>query len=123
MERLLRPVRIVGISSRDLALMLSLALRFIPTISMEMGSLKEAVAARGVSFDTGGLVRRLRAFSDLAVPLCLAVFRRCDELVVAMEARGYDGGARTSLRELVLTLPDRLVIAASLAAVAAVILC
>ena len=50
------------------------------------------------NFDAGGPVRRLRAFSDLAVPLCLAVFRRCDELVVAMEARGYDGGARTSLR-------------------------
>ena len=123
MERLLRPAAVVGISSQDLALMLSLALRFMPTISMEMASLKEAIAARGVSFDAGGPVRRLRASCDLAVPLCLAVFRRCDELVVAMEARGYDGGARSVLRELILRRADRLVIAASVVAVAMAALC
>ncbi len=65
----------------------------------------------------GGPVRRLRAMSNLAVPLCLAVFRRCDELVTAMEARGYDGGVRTGLRELSLSLRDRLVILASVASV------
>jgi biotin transport system permease protein/energy-coupling factor transport system permease protein len=123
MEKLLRPVRIVKISPQDLSLMLSLALRFIPAISMEMDSLKEAAAARGAHFEAGGPMRRLRAFTCLAAPLCLAVFRRCDDLVVAMEARGYDGGARTSLRPLILTLADGLVIAASAAAAAAVMLC
>ena len=123
MERLLRPARILKVSPRDLALMLSLALRFIPAISMEMDSLKEAAAARGAHFEAGRPLRRLRAFSCLAAPLCLAVFRRCDELVAAMEARGYDGGARTSLRPLVLTLSDRLVIAASSAAAVLAVLC
>ncbi len=115
MEILLHPARILKIRSQDLALMLSLALRFIPSISAEMEGLREAAAARGARFGAGGPLQRMRAFSALAAPLCLAVFRRCDELVVAMEARGYDGGTRTSLRPLALTLFDRFVICTSIA--------
>jgi biotin transport system permease protein len=119
-ESLLRPVGAIGISSQDLALMLSLALRFIPTVLMEATHVREAQVARGAILGSGNPVRRLRALSNLAVPLCLAVFRRCDELVTAMEARGYDGGIRTGLRELSLTTTDRFTIAGSVAAVVGV---
>lgn len=114
LEKLLRPVSITGISSHDIALMLSLALRFIPTISREMAILRDAQSARGATLDTGNLARRLIAVSSLAVPLCLAVFRRSDELVTAMEARGYDGGPRTGLGELHLAPHDVVIITGAL---------
>jgi biotin transport system permease protein len=118
-EKLLRPVKVVGISSQDLALMVSLALRFIPTLQDEMETLKAAEMARGANFTTGGILTRVRALSGLALPLSLAVFRRCDQLVEAMHARAYDGGPRTDLRHLTLTVRDWLVIALSAAAAAA----
>jgi biotin transport system permease protein/energy-coupling factor transport system permease protein len=111
MERLLRPIRVVGISSQDLALMVSLALRFVPTLQKEMDTLKEAQLARAADFAAKGLRGRVRALSSLALPLSLAVFRRCDHLVEAMYARGYDGGLRTGLRgDLSLSASDRIVI-------------
>jgi biotin transport system permease protein len=116
-ERLLRPVCVKGLSSQDLALMVSLALRFVPTLQEEMDSLKEAQLARGADFTSRGLVGRVRAVSGLALPLSLAVFRRCDHLVEAMYARGYNGGPRTGLRgEVSLSVSDRIVIGASVAA-------
>ncbi len=118
-EKLLRPMKVVGISSQDLALMVSLALRFIPTLQDEMETLKAAEMARGANFTTGGILGRVRAFSGLALPLSLAVFRRCDQLVEAMHARAYDGGPRTDLRSLTLAVRDWLVIALSAVAVAA----
>lgn len=115
LESLLRPVGTMGISSQDLALMISLALRFIPTVLLEATNMREAQVARGAILDSGNPARRLRSLSNLAVPLCFAVFRRCDELVTAMEARGYDGGGgvRTGLRQLSLTTADRSTIASS----------
>jgi biotin transport system permease protein/energy-coupling factor transport system permease protein len=116
-ERLLRPIRVKGISSQDLALMVSLALRFLPTLQEEMESLKEAQLARGADFAAKGLRGRVRALSGLALPLSLAVFRRCDHLVEAMYARGYDGGPRTGLKgDLTLSAGDRIVIILSVAA-------
>ncbi len=119
-ESLLRPVRALGLSSQDLALTLSLALRFIPTVLAEAAVQRDAQSARGACLDAGSPAARLRAMSNLAVPLCLAVFRRCDDLVTAMEARGYDGGVRTGLREPSLSMGDRLVIGASVVGAAAV---
>jgi energy-coupling factor transporter transmembrane protein EcfT len=117
LEKLLRPVSMVGVSHHDLALTLSLALRFIPTIRGEAAILRDAQSARGAILDAGSPIRRLIAVSSLAVPLCLAVFRRGDELVTAMEARGYDGGPRTGLTELHLSLPDVIVMAGAIAMV------
>jgi energy-coupling factor transport system permease protein len=97
---LLRPAAIVGISPQDIALMLTLALRFIPTLSVETEALREARAARGEMAGNGNIARRASALVNIAVPLCLAVFRRSDELVTAMEARGYDGTERTNIRLL-----------------------
>jgi biotin transport system permease protein/energy-coupling factor transport system permease protein len=118
MERLLRPMKLVGVSSQDLALMVSLALRFIPVLQEEMETLADAQKARGASFASGGVAGRIRAFSSLALPLSLAVFRRCDQLVEAMHARAYDGGPRTDLRELAFTRGDWVVIIVSVLAAA-----
>jgi biotin transport system permease protein/energy-coupling factor transport system permease protein len=116
LERLLRPVCRRGVSSQDLALMVSLALRFVPTLEEEMESIREAQAARGAGFG-GGLQRRVRAVCNLALPLSLALFRRCDCLIEAMYARGYQGGPRTGLRgELAFSTVDKAAVALSLAA-------
>jgi len=112
LERLLRPIRVTGISSHDIAMLVSLALRFMPTLLDEMNSVSEAQLARGANFNPRSMSGKIRAISYLAVPLAVNIFRRCDELVDAMEARGYQQGSRTYLRELVLSRSDYCLIAA-----------
>jgi len=106
LERLLRPLSIIGISSHDVAMMVSLALRFIPALAEEMKGISEAQLARGANFNPRSVSGKIRAISYLAAPLTMNTFRRSDELVDAMEARGYRQGPRTYLRELVLTRVD-----------------
>ena len=106
LERFLRPLRLLGVRSHEAALMVSLALRFVPTLLDEMERVREAQTARGASFSTGGPLRRIRAFTSLLIPVVLGAFRRGDELATAMEARGYRPGPRTTLRELRLTRRD-----------------
>ena len=89
-ERLLRPFRRLGVPAHELALMASIALRFIPTFAEEAERIAKAQAARGADFQAGGRAR-LRAALALLVPLLISVFRRADDLAVAMEARGYRG--------------------------------
>ncbi|MFO7785425.1 MAG: energy-coupling factor transporter transmembrane component T family protein [Thermodesulfobacteriota bacterium] len=105
LERILRPLRIIGIRSHDIALMVSLALRFVPTLIEEMDRIREAQAARGASF-RGGLAHRSRCAASMLMPVALGAFRRGDELAAAIEARGYCGGPRAGLRELRLTGRD-----------------
>ena len=105
-ERLLRPLQRVGIPSQDIAVMISMALRFIPMLLEEYERLRMAQMARGADFTTGSLARRIRALAALTVPLLLSAFRRADELALAMEARGYRRGPRTTLRELKLSGED-----------------
>ncbi len=99
-ERLFRPLSRVGVPSQDLAVMIAMALRFMPMLLEEYDRLRMAQMARGADFSTGSVVLRARAVAALAVPLLLSSFRRADELAVAMEARGYRRGPRTTLREL-----------------------
>jgi energy-coupling factor transporter transmembrane protein EcfT len=105
-ERLLRPLSRVGIPSQDLAVMIAMALRFMPMLLEEYDRLRMAQMARGADFTTGSIALRTRAVTALAVPLLLSSFRRADELAVAMEARGYRRGPRTTLRELALSRRD-----------------
>jgi energy-coupling factor transporter transmembrane protein EcfT len=105
-ERLLRPLSRVGIPSQDLAVMIAMALRFMPMLLEEYDRLRMAQMARGADFTTGNLALRTRAVAALAVPLLLSAFRRADELAVAMEARGYRRGPRTTLRELLFSRCD-----------------
>lgn len=120
LERLSRPLGIIGISSSDLAMMMSLALRFVPTLAGEMKNISDAQLARGASFNPNRITGKIRAISRLAWPLAINIFRRCDELADAMEARGYRPGPRTCLRELVLTPAEYGLIGVLIAAVIAV---
>lgn len=100
LERMLRPVKIVGLSSHEIALMISLALRFLPMLEEEMNTIKESQLARGADFNAGSIGQKMRFINYLAVPLVVSTFRRCDDLIDAMESRGYQPGSRTYLREL-----------------------
>jgi len=99
-ERLLRPLKRVGVPSEDLAMMVSVALRFVPTFLEEIDTIKAAQMARGASFGSGPFIRRIRATLSLLLPLVLRGIRRADDLVTAMEARGYQRGPRTYMKEL-----------------------
>jgi len=100
-EFLLRPFRRLGIPGHEIAMMMTIALRFIPTLMEESDKIRKAQMARGADFETGNIFRRARNLIPLLVPLFVSAFRRADELAVAMEARCYRGGEnRTKLREL-----------------------
>lgn len=106
MERILRPLNSIGISSHDLAMMVSLAFRFIPEVASELNTIRQAQLARGVDFNNRRWLVAIRTISYLAAPLVVNVLRRCDELVDAMESRGYDPGGRTYLHEPYLKAAD-----------------
>ncbi|NLH96109.1 MAG: energy-coupling factor transporter transmembrane protein EcfT [Clostridiaceae bacterium] len=106
-EKLLSPFRRIGVPAHELAMMMSIALRFIPTLLEETDKIMKAQAARGADFDTGNLVQRAKSFVPVLVPLFVSAFRRADELATAMEARCYRGGkGRTRLRDLEFTSVD-----------------
>lgn len=106
LQRLLSPLKIVGVSSHDLALMISLALRFIPLLGEEIDNVSAAQMARGANFNPQRPSGKIRAISWLAAPVALNILHRSDELVDAMEARGYHPGPRTYLRDLVFDQVD-----------------
>jgi energy-coupling factor transport system permease protein len=107
LERLLRPLARLGVPAHELALMMTIALRFIPTLMDEADRIMRAQASRGADFQSGNLVARVRALIPVMVPLFVAAFRRADELAIAMEARGYRGGkGRTKMKELSMTSAD-----------------
>lgn len=106
-EKLLNPLKVIGIPAHELAMMMSIALRFIPTLLEETDKIMKAQAARGADFDTGNLVQRAKSFVPVLVPLFISAFRRADELATAMESRCYRGGkGRTRLRQLKFTTSD-----------------
>lgn len=100
-ESLLQPLKKIKFPVHELALMMSISLRFIPTLMQETEKISKAQASRGVDFRTGPLKDRIQAVVPLLVPLFVSAFKRAEELAMAMEARGYQGGeGRTKLREL-----------------------
>jgi energy-coupling factor transport system permease protein len=102
MEALLRPLKKVGFPVEELALMLSIALRFVPTLMDEAQSIMNAQRARGVEFNEGNIAKRVFAYVPLLIPLFINAIKRAIELGDAMEARGYRGGeGRTKYRVLV----------------------
>ena len=101
MESLLNPLKKIRVPVHELAMMMSIALRFIPTLIEETDKIMSAQKARGADFDTGNLMQKAKALVPLLVPLFISAFRRADELAVAMECRCYHGGeGRTRLRQL-----------------------
>lgn len=100
-EEMLHPLKKIKFPVHELALMMSISLRFIPTLMQETEKISRAQASRGVDFRTGPVKDRIKAVVPLLVPLFVSAFKRAEELAMAMEARGYQGGeGRTKLREL-----------------------
>ena len=101
LENLMGPLKKIHVPVHELAMMMSIALRFIPTLIEETDKIMSAQKARGADFDTGGLMDKAKALIPLLVPLFISAFRRADELAIAMECRCYHGGeGRTRLRQL-----------------------
>ncbi len=107
LERLLNPLKKIKLPIHELAMMMSIALRFIPTLIEETDKIMSAQKARGADFDTGNIFARAKALLPILVPLFVSAFRRADELAIAMESRCYNGGAgRTKMKVLVFGLRD-----------------
>lgn len=112
MESLLNPFKKIGLPVHELALMMSISLRFIPTLMEETDKIMKAQMARGVDFASGPVKQRISAIIPLLVPLFISAFKRAEELATAMEARGYQGGeGRTKLRELKWGILDTVILA------------
>lgn len=108
-ESLLRPLSRFHFPAHELAMMMTIALRFIPLLLEETDKIQKAQMARGADFETGNLLKRAKAMIPLLVPLFVSAFRRANDLAMAMEARCYRGGEhRTRLRELKYTYLDAL---------------
>ena len=100
-ETLMRPLTKIKVPSHEIAMMMTIALRFIPTIIDETDKIMKAQSARGSDFETGSLMKRAKALIPILVPLFISAFRRADDLAVAMECRCYRGGEnRTKMNSL-----------------------
>ncbi|MBP5433901.1 energy-coupling factor transporter transmembrane component T [Ruminococcus sp.] len=122
-ERLLSPLRKVKFPVHELAMMMSIALRFIPTLIEETDKIMAAQKARGAEIDTGSFTTRARNLISILVPLFISAFRRADELATAMECRCYHGGeGRTRLRQLRSAPRDYIALAVTVLFLAGVIL-
>ena len=106
-EKLLSPLKKIGVPAHELAMMMTIAIRFVPTLLEETEKIIKAQKSRGLDFESGGVVKRLRSMVPILVPLFLSSFRRADDLALAMEARCYRGGeGRTHMKRLRLTNLD-----------------
>ncbi len=98
-EMLLKPLKAIRFPSHELAMMMTIALRFIPTLLEETDKIMKAQMARGADFESGNLIQRAKSLIPLLVPLFVSAFRRADDLAMAMEARCYRGGdSRTRMK-------------------------
>ena len=123
LESLLTPLKWIRFPVHELALIMSIALRFIPILSDETARIMSAQQARGADFETGGLVKRVKALIPVLIPLLISAFRRADELGDAMDARCYSGSkVRTKYKKLRFTARDIAVFVAGAAMVAGVVL-
>ena len=109
-EKLLHPLEKIKFPAHEIAMMMSIALRFIPTLSDEAEKIMKAQKARGNDFESGGIIKKAGAMIPLFVPLFISAFRRADDLAMAMETRCYKGGeGRTSFKNLQYTKADGVV--------------
>jgi len=109
LESLMGPLKRVRVPVHELTMIMSMALRFIPTLIEETDKIMSAQKARGANFETGNIFQRAKALLPLLIPLFMSAFRRADELAIAMESRCYHGGeGRTRMRQLTFGLRDLL---------------
>ena len=122
LEMLLAPLKKIKVPVHEMTIMMSMALRFIPTLIEETDKIMSAQKARGADFETGSLVHRAKALLPVLVPLFVSSFRRADELAVAMESRCYHGGdGRTRMKQMKLQGIDYAALILGAAFLAAVI--
>jgi energy-coupling factor transport system permease protein len=122
-EALMNPLKKIHFPAHELAMMMSIALRFIPTLIEETDKIMSAQKARGADFDTGGILKRAKAMLPILVPLFIGAFRRADELAEAMESRCYHGGeGRTRMKKLGMKSRDWVALALGAITIAAVVL-
>ena len=115
-EELLKPMKKIGVPAHEIAMMMTIALRFIPTLVEETDKIMKAQMARGADFESGNVLNRAKNLVPLLVPLFINSFRRADELATAMEARCYRGGeGRTKFKELSYKKIDSIAFALNLA--------
>ena len=106
-EKLLKPLAKLRFPTHELAMMMSIAIKFVPTLIEETDKIIKAQQARGASFDTGSIFKRAKSLIPMLVPLFISAFRRADELAIAMESRCYTGGeGRTRLKEIKFSRTD-----------------
>ncbi|WP_058485935.1 energy-coupling factor transporter transmembrane component T family protein [Defluviitalea phaphyphila] len=106
-ESILNPFKKIGIPAHEVAMMMTIALRFIPILLEETDKIMKAQMARGADFESGGIIKRAKSLIPLLVPLFISAFRRAEELAMAMEARCYRGGEnRTRMKQLVIENKD-----------------
>ncbi len=109
MEKALSPLKKIHVPVHEIAMMMSIALRFIPILMEETDKIMKAQQARGADFESGNLIQRAKNMVPLLVPLFISAFRRANDLAMAMEARGYHGGeGRTKMRPLVYQKRDKI---------------
>lgn len=112
-EKLLNPFKKIGVPAHELAMMMTIALRFIPTLMDETDKIMKAQMARGADFESGNIFAKAKSLIPLLVPLFISSFRRADELAMAMEARCYKGGeGRTRMKILKLSYNDLIAVLA-----------
>jgi energy-coupling factor transport system permease protein len=122
MEKLLNPLRKIGFPAHEMAMMMSIALRFVPTLLEETDKIMKAQSSRGADYDTGGLIAKARGLVSVLIPLFVSAFKRAEDLAVAMEARCYRGGeGRTRLKIMKLQRLD-LVFSVSIVLISTIIL-
>ncbi len=106
-EKLLKPFEIIKVPAHEIAMMMTIAIRFIPTLSEETEKIIKAQTARGADFESGNILKRAKAMIPLLVPLFISAFRRADDLAVAMDSRCYHGGKnRTRMKQMKMTWRD-----------------
>ena len=101
LEKLMKPFSLIGLPSHEIALMMTIALRFIPTLMEETDKIIKAQEARGADFESGNLFQRAKSLIPILIPLFISSFRIAQDLALAMEARCYHGGSgRTRMNEI-----------------------
>lgn len=109
MEKMMKPLKVIHVPVHEVAMIMSIALRFIPILMEETDKIMKAQIARGADFESGNIVKRAKAMVPLLVPLFISAFRRANDLAMAMEARCYRGGeGRTKMKPLIYQKRDRL---------------
>lgn len=124
LERVMKPLKIFHIKVHEIAMMMSIALRFIPTLFDEFNKISNAQKSRGVDLESGNFIAKIKTFVPILIPLFISSFRRANDLATAMECRCYNGGeGRTRMKALEIKTRDIIALCVSVLVFVGVILC